>query len=63
VSVHYDGADQPSYGWARVEMAVGVLMQLGGWDPLTAQARLARSADRLNLPVVTVARGILGLFP
>jgi hypothetical protein len=44
-------------------MAVGVLMQLGGWDPPTARTRLRRSADRSGLPVATIAAAILGLFP
>ena len=62
VTVQSEGADQPRYGWARVEMAVGVLMQLGGWDAPMARSR-QRSADRSDVPVVTAAGAILGLFP
>ncbi|MDQ1614267.1 MAG: hypothetical protein QOJ60_206 [Actinomycetota bacterium] len=44
-------------------MAVGVLMQLCGWDATTARARLNRSADRSDVPLVIVAGAILGLYP
>jgi AmiR/NasT family two-component response regulator len=63
VSVQGDSANQPQGSWARVEMAVGVLMQVCGWDATTARARLRRSADRSDVPVVTLAAAILGLFP
>jgi hypothetical protein len=44
-------------------MAVGVLMQLAGWDAPMGRSRLTRSAERSDVPVATLAAAILGLFP
>jgi len=63
VTGHPNGVDLPHHDWPRIEMAVGVLMQLGGWDAPMARSRLTRSADRSDVPVATLAAAILGLFP
>jgi AmiR/NasT family two-component response regulator len=57
------GVDLPHGDWARVEMAIGVLMQVCGWDATTARARLRRSADLSDVPITMLAAAILGLFP
>lgn len=48
---------------ARVETAVGVLMELCGWEAPTARSRLVSAAVRANAPVTTAAEVILALGP
>ena len=48
---------------ARVEIAVGVLMELCGWEATTARSRLVTSALSAGAPVETVAEAILALRP
>ena len=47
---------------AHVEVAVGVLMELGGWDSSTARAHLVLAADRSDAPVEKVAAALLALY-
>lgn len=47
---------------ARVEVAVGVLMELRGWDPSTSRAHLVLAADRADAPVEKVAAALLSLY-
>ena len=47
---------------ARVEVAVGMLMELGGWDSTTARAHLVAAADRADAPVETVAAALVALY-
>jgi hypothetical protein len=48
---------------ARVEMAVGVLMELCGWEASGARSRLVWAAITTAAPVTTVAETILALGP
>ena len=48
---------------ARVEMAVGVLMELCGWEAATARSRLLSAAVSVDAPVDAVARTVLALGP
>jgi AmiR/NasT family two-component response regulator len=48
---------------ARIETAVGVLMELCGWEATAARSRLISAADRADAPVETVAQAILALAP
>jgi hypothetical protein len=48
---------------ARIETAVGVLMELCGWEANKALSRLIFAADRADAPVETVAEAILALGP
>lgn len=47
----------------QVERAVGVLMELRGWNSTTARSRLISAAVRADTPVERVAKAILSLFP
>jgi AmiR/NasT family two-component response regulator len=51
------------YAHARVEMAIGVLMELSGWDAITARSHLLRAAVRVDASVEHVAEIILALGP
>jgi hypothetical protein len=46
---------------AQVERAVGVLMELCGWEASTARSNLIRAAANADAPVETVAEAILAL--
>jgi AmiR/NasT family two-component response regulator len=46
---------------ARVEMAVGVLMELCGWDATQARSRLVSAAVNVKAPVEHVAEVVLAL--
>jgi AmiR/NasT family two-component response regulator len=48
---------------ARVETAVGVLMELCGWEATTARSRLVSAAVSANAPVTTAAEVLLALGP
>jgi len=48
---------------ARVEMAVGVLMELCGWDAITPRSRLLPAAVSVGASVEQVAEIILVLGP
>jgi hypothetical protein len=48
---------------ARVEMAVGVPMELCGWEAATARSRLISAAVSVGAPVEAVARTVLALGP
>ena len=48
---------------ARVEMAVGVLMELCGWNAITARSRLLTAAVSVDASVEHVAEFILALGP
>jgi hypothetical protein len=56
-------SDQPFRCVAPVETAVGVLMELCGWEANKARSRLISAADRADAPVETVAEAILALCP
>ena len=47
---------------ARVEVAVGMLMELRGWDSSTARAHLVLAADRADAPVEKVAAALVALY-
>jgi hypothetical protein len=47
----------------RGEIAVGVLMELCGWEATKARSRLLSAADHVDAPVETVADAILALGP
>lgn len=47
----------------RVETAVGVLMELCGWEATKARSRLVSAAVSVDAPVETVAGAILALRP
>jgi hypothetical protein len=53
--------DRPFDAWMQVETAVGVLMELCGWEAATARARLVSAAVSANAPVETIAEAILAL--
>ena len=55
-SDHLDGS-------ARVEVAVGVLMQRHGWPPTTARVELTSSALTLDVPVENLAQAVLASYP
>jgi AmiR/NasT family two-component response regulator len=55
--------DRPDDGGALVQTAVGVLMELRGWDASRAGARLALAAVRAKAPVESLAQAILSLYP
>jgi AmiR/NasT family two-component response regulator len=55
--------DQALDARARVETAVGVLMELCGWEATEARSRLVSAADSVDAPVETVAGAILALSP
>jgi ANTAR domain len=68
----FAGGDRVTPGWdyagqyaerAQVETAVGVLMDLCGWEATTARSRLVSAAVRANAPITTVAQVILPLGP
>jgi AmiR/NasT family two-component response regulator len=46
----------------RVEVAVGMLMELRGWDSSTARAHLIAAAGRADTPVEKVATALLVLY-
>jgi hypothetical protein len=48
---------------ARVEIAVGVLMELCGWEAATARSRLLLAAVSVDAPVEHVAEIVLTLGP
>lgn len=48
---------------AQIETAVGVLMELCGWEATTARSRLVSAADSVDAPVETAAGVILALGP
>ena len=54
---------QPFDARARVEIAVGVLMELCGWEATKARSRLVSAALSAGAPVETVAEAILALVP
>jgi AmiR/NasT family two-component response regulator len=56
-------SDQPFDARARVETAVGVLMELCGGEANKAWFRLMSAADRADAPVETVAEAILAHVP
>ena len=47
---------------ARVEVAVGMLMELRGWDSSTARAHLNAAAHRAETPVERVATALVVLY-
>ena len=47
---------------ARVEVAVGMLMELRGCDPATARAHLVLAADRADTSVDKMAAALLALY-
>lgn len=47
----------------RVEAAVGVLMELCGWEATKARSRLVSAAVSVNAPVEAVAEALLALGP
>jgi hypothetical protein len=47
----------------QVEVAVGALMELRGWDATKARFRLTQAALRTDSEVESVARAILALYP
>lgn len=53
--------DRALDAWVQVERAVGVLMELCGWDAEKARARLVSAAVSANAPVETIAEAILAL--
>ena len=59
----WDDPDQLFGARARVEMAVGVLMELCGWEAARARSRLLSAAVRANAPVEKVATAVLALGP
>ncbi len=68
----FAGGDRVDLGWdlvgqyaarARVETAVGVLMELCGWQATTARSHLVSAAVSANTPVTTAAEVILALGP
>jgi AmiR/NasT family two-component response regulator len=61
VTFHWD-REEP-IGREQVETAVGVLMELRGWDPPVARARLILAAVRADAPVESLAQAILSLYP
>jgi AmiR/NasT family two-component response regulator len=48
---------------ARVETAVGVLMELCGWEANEARSRLVSAAADADAPVETVANALVALRP
>jgi hypothetical protein len=56
-------SDQRFGGLAQVETAVGMLMELCGWDSTTARSRLLTAAVIVDTPVETVATALLALGP
>jgi hypothetical protein len=54
---------RPCDAWVQVETAVGVLMELCGWEAAKARARLVSAAVSANAPVETIAAAILALGP
>jgi AmiR/NasT family two-component response regulator len=54
-------SDQPAVK-AQVETAVGVLMELRGWDEFSARAHLIVAADRADTPVEKVAPALSALY-
>jgi hypothetical protein len=63
VTFAWDESQQRFAGLAQVETAVGVLMELCGWDSTTARARLLTAAVIVDTPVETVATALLVLGP
>jgi hypothetical protein len=55
-------SDRPDAFLARIEVAVGMLMEIRGWDSPTARANLILAADRADAPVETVAAALLALY-
>jgi AmiR/NasT family two-component response regulator len=45
----------------RVEMAVGVLMELCGWEANEARSRIVSAAASADAPVETIAKALLSL--
>ena len=56
-------SDQSFDARARLETAVGVLMELCGWEATKARSRLVCAAASANAPVETVAEALLALGP
>jgi hypothetical protein len=54
---------RPSDLYAQVEVAIGVLMELRGWDATKARFRLTDAAARTDSEVASVAQAILALYP
>jgi hypothetical protein len=54
-------SDQPCYAWAAVDIALGVLMELFGWESTMARTLLVDAAANLDMPVVRAAEAILTL--
>lgn len=54
---------QPLDARAQVETAVGVLMELCGWEAPKARTRLVSAARGADAPVATVAAALLALGP
>jgi hypothetical protein len=63
VTFVWDDSEQRFAGLAQVETAVGVLMELCGWDATTARSRLLTAAVTVDTPVETVATALLVLGP
>jgi hypothetical protein len=47
---------------ARIEVAVGMLMEFRGWDPSTARAHLVLASVRADTPVDKVATVLVALY-
>jgi AmiR/NasT family two-component response regulator len=62
VDLGWDLVDQYA-ARAQVETAVGVLMELCGWEETTARFHLVSAAVSANTPVTTAAEVILALGP
>ena len=54
-------SDQPAVN-AQVETAVGILMEVRGWEAISARAHLIVAADRANTPVEKVALALSALY-
>jgi AmiR/NasT family two-component response regulator len=55
--------EQSLHAMARVEMAVGVLMEMCGWGATEARSRLVSAAVSVDAPVEHVAEIVLALRP
>ena len=55
--------DRPRDRYVQVEVAIGVLMELRGWDSTKARFRLTEAAVRTDSEVDSVAQAILALYP
>jgi hypothetical protein len=64
VIVNSDRYPPPPHDYiAQVEVAVGILMELRGWDPEAARARLVLAANHAHTSAEGVARALLSLYP